>query len=308
MERFIAADATPAVLALPARPSALPLPRSSRSPRSPLWIDTDLALGAPSGDVDDGWALAALLCGTRAAPARILGVSSVFGNTRSEHAYRCARELVVASGRADVPVVSGAAHEGEMTAAAEAIAALPDGAHVLALGPLTNVAAALARDATLADRITVSIVGGNPSSFGRWPPLWPFEFNLAKDARAAHAVFGSTLRKRLFTLDVACDLTLGLRDLRRIGRASELGRRLSRASLRWLAYAPLRYRALRFPVWDAVPALDALGLLGGVERSRRYRLEGKGLLVLDEQAPESMCIERFDAVAALEALEGLVAG
>ncbi|GAC1529996.1 MAG: hypothetical protein NVS3B10_26270 [Polyangiales bacterium] len=272
--------------------------------QAPLWIDTDVALGAWTGDVDDGWAIATAL---RGAPDRVLGLSSVFGNTDAETAHRCARELLRAMKREDVPLVRGAARAGHVTEAADAIAALPRGAHVLALGPLTNVAAALGRDRSLAERITVSFVGGNPSSLGRWPPLWPFEFNLAKDAAASHAVFASAVAKRVFTLDVACALTVGPRDLRRIARRSELGRHLARASLRWLAYAPLRHRALRFPLWDAVPALDALGVLGGVERSRRWRLEGKGLLVDDENSHESTWIQRFDVQCARHSMEQIIA-
>jgi inosine-uridine nucleoside N-ribohydrolase len=271
---------------------------------APLWIDTDLAMGAAKGDVDDGWALAAAV---RGAPQRILGVSSVFGNTDSDTAHRCAGALLHAMHRADLPLVRGARYAGQITEAAERIASLPEGAHVLALGPLTNVAAALARDPSLAERITVSLVGGNPSSLGRWPPLWPFEFNLAKDARASQEVFASVVKKRVFTLDVACALTVGARELRRISRASELGRHLARASLRWLAYAPLRYRALRFPLWDAVPVLDALGMLRGVEHTRRWRIEGKGLLVLDKKAQESTWIERFDVRSARDSLERLIA-
>jgi purine nucleosidase len=269
-----------------------------------LWIDTDLALGAAKGDVDDGWAIAAVL---RGAPERILGISSVFGNTDERTAHRCAAALLAVTSRTDLRLVRGASRAGEITEAAEAIAALPEGTHVLALGPLTNVAAALARDPSVGGRITVSLVGGNPSSLGRWPPRWPFEFNLAKDPHASHDVFASRARRRVFTLDVACDLTVGPRDLRRIARASELGRHLGRASLRWLAYAPLRYRSLRFPLWDAVPALDALGLLGGVERTRRWRIEGAGLLVEDEKAPESTWIPRFDVHSARTSLERVLA-
>jgi purine nucleosidase len=269
-----------------------------------LWIDTDIALGAAKGDVDDGWAMAAVL---RGAPDRVLGVSSVFGNTDERTARRCAGALLAATSRADLRVVRGASRAGENTEAAEAIAALPEGTHVLALGPLTNVAAALARDPSVAGRITVSLVGGNPSSLGRWPPLWPFEFNLAKDPRASHDIFASRLKRRVFTLDVACHLTVGPRDLRRIASASELGRHLARASLRWLAYSPLRYRSLRFPLWDAVPALDALGLLGGVEHARCWRIAGAGLLVEDEKAPESSWIASFDVQSARTSLERVIA-
>src|SRR5947207_39286 len=113
------------------------------------------------------------------------------------------------AGRA-VPVVAGATRAGHTVAAAvDAIVRLPAGTTLLALGPLTNVAAALAADASLSARIRVAIVGGNLQSRGRWPPWWPFEFNLAHDAAAARAVFASAVPRTLYPLDVCRALTVG---------------------------------------------------------------------------------------------------
>ncbi len=109
-----------------------------------IWVDTDIALGARSGDVDDAFALAAVV---RSPALRLVGVSSVFGNTSSATAARCAERLLAVAG-SNVPVVEGAARAGGSSAAAEAIARLPAGTWLLALGPLTNVAAALARRTT----------------------------------------------------------------------------------------------------------------------------------------------------------------
>jgi len=274
------------------------------APSRALWIDSDLALASATRDVDDAWAIAAAV---RGAGDRLVGVSSVFGNAAADAAFHSTKELLALLGRGDLPVVLGAAHEGQQVSrAADAIAALPEGTHVLALGPLTNIAAALARDPAVATRITVSVLGGNPSSRGRWPPLWPFEFNLAQDARASRDVFASGVSLRVFTLDVACALTIGFAGIRRIARAPGVGPQLSRASLRWLAYAPLRHRRLHFPLWDVVPVLDAVGLLGGVEEQRRWRVEGKGLLVADDAAPPVTWIARFDGRAAGERLERLL--
>lgn len=267
-----------------------------------LWVDTDCALGAPRGDVDDGFALAALL----RSPAVVLrGVSSVFGNTDAATAARCARALVSVAG-ARLPVLEGAARAGHETDAAAAIAALPDGARVLALGPLTNVAAALRRDPSLAVRIEIATVGGNLSSWGRWPPWWPFEFNLAKDPAAAQLVFDRA-RVRLYPLDVCRSLVLGAREL--VGlRSTALGAHLARGSWRWLAYAPLRYRALRFPVWDLVPALDAAGLLAPTVEPIPLRFSGRGRLQFDATASNVLCVRGFDARAALAAFLALVSG
>jgi inosine-uridine nucleoside N-ribohydrolase len=228
----------------------------------------------------------------------LLGISAVAGNISAAQAASCARRLVAAAG-AQVDVV-------EADDAPARIAALPDGTRLLALGPLGNVAAALARDPSLAARVRVSVVGGNLSSRGRWPPLWPFEFNLAKDAAAARALFASTAARAVFPLDVCRALTVGIGELRRIARASPLGAYLVRHSWRWLAYAPLRYRALRFPLWDLVPALDALGLLPATHATRRLSCIKRGLLVDDAHATPADVLTSLDPAPALAALERLL--
>jgi inosine-uridine nucleoside N-ribohydrolase len=204
-------------------------------------------------------------------------------------------------------VIEGASHAGEVTAAAEAIAALPDGSHVLAIGPLTNVAAALARDPSLASRITVHIVGGNLTSRGRWPRWWPREFNLWLDPEAAAAVFRAPIRRRLHPLDECRRLTVSPRDLVRIARGSALGSYLARRSWRWLLSSPLRLRALRFPVWDLAPALDLLGLLPARVESHRLSVRGRGLLVPDPSVAVTEVLRAIDREAALANFERLVA-
>ena len=107
---------------------------------------------------------------------------------RAREAERCARRIVEVSGE---PVrVVGSEDAGG------ALAALPDGAAIVAIGPLTNVAAAVERDRELLRRASLRVVGGNLSSVGFLPPLWPHEFNFARDrfggaAGSLRAVEGS---------------------------------------------------------------------------------------------------------------------
>jgi len=266
----------------------------STAPR-PVWVDTDLALGAWRGDVDDGYALAAVL----AAPGvQLLGISTVSGNAPADVAYRCATALLQAAGQSR-RLLQGATRRGQDSAAAEAIAALPKGSAVLALGPLSNVAAALRRDPTLAERITVYLVGGNLQSWGRFPPVWPHEFNLAIDAPAAAAVFSAPLRRRVHPLPGCGRLLVSPVDLARIATASPLGAYLVRHSLRWLALSPFRLRALRFPLWDLAPALDFLGLLPARVDTQCVRLQGRGLLRLDGSAPPTEFVYPMDIPTAL---------
>ncbi len=229
-----------------------------------LWLDTDVALGSPRGDVDDGFALAAVLAGTGAGLARLGGVSTVGGNTGAVVAERCARALCERDGW-DGPVVLGAdpgsARNGPGRAAAEALARLPEGAEIVALGPLTNVARALEIDPTLPERARLRAVGGNLSSRGFLPPFWPYEFNFARDRKSARQVLCAPWRQLvLFPLDVVSGLRADRCLLNDLGAASPVGASLAAGSRRWLIRARWLRLSGSFPVWDLPAALHALGL------------------------------------------------
>jgi inosine-uridine nucleoside N-ribohydrolase len=125
---------------------------------------------------------------------------------------------------------------------------------VVALGPLTNLAAALRACPAVAGRIVeVIAVGSNRRSRGRWPPWWPFEFNLTLDRTATRVVFESEIRLVLVPLDVARRLRVTPADLAAI--PGVLGDHLRRHSRRWLRRALLVRGRRAFPVWDLVAAL-----------------------------------------------------
>jgi len=168
------------------------------------------------------------------------------------------------------------------------------------------VMAALARDPSLAERARVSLVGGNLSSRGRWPPWWPHEFNLSQDAPAARALFASPLPRVVYPLDVCRSLTVDVAGLRRLAERSPLGAYLARHSWRWLARATVRHLALGFTVWDLVPALDALGLLPATRTTRRLACIGRGLLVDDPAATPAEVLTSLDGEAGWAAFERLL--
>jgi purine nucleosidase len=236
-----------------------------------LWIDTDIALGAPSGDVDDGFALAAVLRAARAGTIELAGVSAVSGNTDAITAARAASAFV------------GSVFE--MEAAPAQIAALPDGTDIVALGPLTNIARALALDPTLARRTTIRLVGTVLHPL-RDPALLLFDLNVKKDRRAARSIFGARWRRRrIYPLDVIRALRFGRAELDRLRSGSTLGAYLQEHSERWLRRAPFRYLATTFPVWDLVAALDALELL----EDARY--DGEHLASFDAAAAKNTFFE-----------------
>jgi inosine-uridine nucleoside N-ribohydrolase len=110
-----------------------------------IWIDTDPAVTAGNGEVDDAFALFQAL---RSPELATIGVSAVFGNCDLAHAYPMAREIVRQTGRTDVPVWCGEAIEGGCNSEAveHLYKAINEGPiTILALGPFTTIAAALSR-------------------------------------------------------------------------------------------------------------------------------------------------------------------
>lgn len=229
-----------------------------------VWVDTDVALGSGRGDVDDGFAIAALLGAARLGRIELLGISTVSGNASASEAARCARALAFAAG-SDVPVLRGAdprRPDADAAAAAAAIVNLPQGCRIVSIGPLSNVGAAILLSPDLPRRVSLSVVGGNLTSRGRLPPLWPHEFNLAKDRASARAVLGASWRELvLYPLDAMRALRWPAERARRISRAGPVGALLAEGSRRWLRRSRWRWGREGFPVWDLPSALQAAGVL-----------------------------------------------
>lgn len=202
-------------------------------------IDTDNALGSPRGDVDDGLAIAALL----RSGLPIAAIASVSGNTSEERAFRNNQALGAACGYVG-PYLRGI--DAGSWPVWESVKL-----RVAALGPLTNIAAALAVRGRL-DVSEVVLVGGNASSRGRWPPFWPHEFNLTKDRAATRAVFASELPLTIVPLDVAGRLRVGPREIAEL--EGPLGDLLRRHSRRWLRRSRLLRWSASFPAFDLAAA------------------------------------------------------
>lgn len=221
-----------------------------------IWVDTDIALGSFRGDVDDGLALAVVAAAAQSGVVELLGVSATAGNTDAVSAAHCAAALLQAAHCESVSVVPS---EG----AAEAIAGLPAGTSLLALGPLTHVAEALRLNPEVArcSLRTVLTVRRPLTS----PLLLLSDLNRRADPRAAHFVMRQPWRElRIFPLDVVRKLRIGRTELERIGATGLLGAYLAEHSERWLRRTRWRYPLRRsFPAWDLVAALDAVDSLSG---------------------------------------------
>ncbi|MGZ7032952.1 MAG: nucleoside hydrolase [Thermoanaerobaculia bacterium] len=200
-----------------------------------IFIDSDNAMGSPYyGDVDDGYAIAALL----RSGLPIFGIGAVRGNTPAQRAFENNRRLADHFGY-DGPVLPSPD--------------VPDflrgfRGRVMALGPLTNVASAL-HEAAFSE---VVIVGADSQTRGRWPPIWPREFNLVIDRAAARAVFDSAVPLTIFPLNIAGDLRVLRQD---VDMLPDYFRQHTR---RWFRYLRFVKMTNRFPIWDLAATMYAI--------------------------------------------------
>jgi purine nucleosidase len=195
------------------------------SPVRRVLLDTDLAMGAPGSDIDDGFALALAL----ADPGMSVElVTTVNGNTDVDTATTLAGQLLARLGRPDIPVVRGAgvplrggagrAPSGARAPSsprghaavelAERVLAAPGELTVVAIGPLTNLALALLLEPAVADAAKEVVVMGGVFLRHTNHSGMPGEFNIWCDPDAAAVVFGSGIPLRCVGLDVTMQVRL----------------------------------------------------------------------------------------------------
>jgi inosine-uridine nucleoside N-ribohydrolase len=192
------------------------------SARRRVWIDTDPAITAGNGEVDDAFALIHAL---RSPELEIVGISAVFGNTAIDHTYAMAREILARAGRSDVPVYRGCGVEADRNpnaatralAASLAIAPLT----ILALGPLTTIAATLGHpDTKRANVEEIVFVGGRREGLEfRATPTQkkPFgDMNFECDAAAASELLALNIPITLAGWEVCSKMWLTPGDLDRL--------------------------------------------------------------------------------------------
>jgi inosine-uridine nucleoside N-ribohydrolase len=190
----------------------------------------------------------ALLLALASPELDVRGVTTVAGNQTLDKTTTNALRVLELAGREDIPVAAGADRplEGGLVTAANAhgetgldgpdlppphrealedhavdfLAERAEGATLIALGPLTNVALLLERRAERPERIV--LMGGAIAEGNMTPSA---EFNIWVDPEAAHRVFTSGLDVTMVGLDVTnrAVLTGGhatrLRDAGRVGAA-----------------------------------------------------------------------------------------
>lgn len=227
----------------------------------PIIFDTDIA-----SDVDDALALALVL----SAPDLLDLVAVTTVGRNAELRAKVAAGLLGLAGREDVEVcageirpvlrgpdrfnwfdheerclVSGPAPKLSSESAPERIvraARETEGLEVVLVGPLTNMARALALDPELPKRVGgITVMGGHIREvrIGGFVCAPGIDYNLCSDPEATLAVLGAGFRTTLVTADVTLSTWLRSADLERLEAAGALGRALAEQVRLW---APVQHK------------------------------------------------------------------
>ena len=207
-----------------------------------LFIDSDNAMGSSRGDVDDGFALASLL----GIWPGVCGLGAVGGNTSAQEAYQNNLALAEKCGW-DGPVLQS--HE-----VPDFLGTISSDIKILALGPLSNIAKSLDLHPALQTRVReIIVVGSHSTSIGRWPPFFPFEYNLTKDRKAAQKVFSAGIPITIMPLNVARELRMSMAGIDSL--PGVLGAYLTESSRRWIWRSRLLWWQSTVAVWDLAAAM-----------------------------------------------------
>ncbi|CAN5429367.1 nucleoside hydrolase [soil metagenome] len=204
-------------------------------------VDTELSLGAPGSEIDDGLALAMVVADPR---FDLQAVTTVSGNVDAASAAHLVLDLLARLGVSDVVVATGAMSSlcdpvvrrpsvvttasrlpggdpgsTDRYAAAEIarrVVAAPGEITVIALGPLTNLAVAINLEPRFVGAVKeIVVMGGTYFNDLSWGSL-PSEFNFWLDPEAARVVLNSGAKVRLVGLNVTTQVQLSSAEVHKL--------------------------------------------------------------------------------------------
>ena len=218
-------------------------------------FDTDVGLGTPRAEIDDGAALIFLL---RALKDRVLGVTTVHGNVQLDLATQNTLRLLHQLEAPSIPVGRGAAYplledktwhtpweagygptppwpvDPDLPLAAnliiDTVRAHPGQVTLLAVGPLTNLALAVRLAPDIVPQVKEVISMGG--SFGE-PDPQP-EFNARCDPEAAAIVINAGWPVRLIGLDITNQVIFTRADFKNLNQTDAASRSLQSQAPTWI--------------------------------------------------------------------------
>lgn len=209
----------------------------------PVWIDTDPSVERGGHEVDDGFALVQAF---HSPELEIRGVSVVFGNAPLPKAWQIGKEIVERFGPQGLGVYRGAAGSDELgkpTDASEALTlALRQGpVHILAIGPVTNVATVLRLHPELAKNVVeiIAVAGRRPGQHFVVSPRQAHafrDFNFELDPAAFQVLLDSHVPIVLAPWEISSKVWIRRSDVEQLRQGTPDSRYLSEPASDWLTW------------------------------------------------------------------------
>ncbi|MEM8875469.1 MAG: nucleoside hydrolase [Planctomycetota bacterium] len=231
-----------------------------------VWLDVDTSTGVVklgrNADVDDG--LFMIYC-FNSPELNVRGISVQFGNATLEQAVPIAEDITRRFGPADLPIHAGAASADDLdkqTDATRAIAAAlrEKPMHVMAVGPVTNIAAVLKAEPDLAENVqSIVVVAARRVGF-RFGPVEAPEFyfpdlNFESDPAAMQVLIDSGVPIVFAGYEVSSHVWITHEDLDQLAEASDVGRWIHDTSQAWIGQWLVGLNTPGFNPFDTLAAM-----------------------------------------------------
>jgi purine nucleosidase len=221
-------------------------PATPQAVASKVIFDTDIG-----DDIDDAYALGFLL---RSPEVRVLGVTTAFEDTHLR--ARLATRFLNAAGRGDVPVYEGPKTAGKshftqskwaegspdrtypdaIEFVLDTIRKNPGQITLVAVAPLTNVGALIARDPKTFNKLKRVVLMGGSVERGYGSKEQPdAEWNIVNDVAAAKALFGSGVPLYVMPLDSTQILLDPAQQAELFGKKTGMAKALEELTAEWSA-------------------------------------------------------------------------
>lgn len=227
-------------------------------------IDTDPAIGYPFRDVDDGLAMA---IGLNSPELEIVGITTIYGNHTQDKTYKKAQEIIKEA-KSSVSIyrgAEGARQYGEAPASRfikDAVLSSPGEITIIAIGPLTNLAAAIKSDPKVGPSIkqVISMGGALETRLLGIPPGM-FDLNWGADPDSTRLVIESVPKLVMISTDLCMEVVFTREKFHQLQSAPFLAPYLSKQVKPWLHFNELFFHTDQgrgfFP-WDTLAVIYLL--------------------------------------------------
>lgn len=261
-------------------------------------IDTDVAIGYPERDVDDGLAI---VMAANSKELEICGITLTYGNETLENVCHSMRQLSSIAGISNIPTEAGARSSDDFGKVTQATLILEECCKagpvtILCLGPATNLATFIERQPALAQQIeeVVLVAGrrrGQKFRTGNYPRSHP-DLNFEKDPDSFRRLISSGTQLVFAPFEVSSKVWITEHILELVSRnGTETSRYLSENCHPWLEFWKRTFSTTLLPI-DGFNPFDCLAVAWLTDRD----------LLTWESA--MMSIEKGDYDLADRALQG----